>query len=345
MDERIKKQALVDAYISKGDIKSAVELLFDLIVGYAQKKEFIQAEQLREKLIEVDSMALSEIIKSGERIEEEKAKSIDKQHLAVWADLYGMLTAEEANAVYFSLTETTLDPGQILFEQGKKNGSLFLVEEGSLMLICSFRGKSVMVRRVEKGGFAGDDTFFQLSAFSSVSAVTESPVQLRCLKKMDLKVQNEKFPGLRSKIHDYCIKAGLTDDAVRVMKLDRRSERRFDIQNSGVFQLLDRSGQAMGSPWKGTLSDLSPGGISFFMRISKKETAALLPGRKLMATFALPTEKGLLKIKKSGIITNVTEDAFNDYSLHVRFDNVLHDEIVTLIQRHFGSGRNAETSD
>ena len=62
----------VDELVGKNDKEAAVKLLFDLTVKYARGKNFTQAEVLREKLYEVDSMALTEIVKSGEIIEEKK---------------------------------------------------------------------------------------------------------------------------------------------------------------------------------------------------------------------------------------------------------------------------------
>ena len=75
MDELSHQEELIDQYVKENNKEAAVKLLFDLIVSYAKKKNFEKAETLREKLFEVDSMALNEIIKSGDIIEEEKTES------------------------------------------------------------------------------------------------------------------------------------------------------------------------------------------------------------------------------------------------------------------------------
>ena len=87
----------------------AVKALFDLIVECAKKKDFVKAEALREKLFEVAPMALNEITKSGDIIDEEKSQSIDDTHRETWSELYSTLTTEEANELYFALKENVFE--------------------------------------------------------------------------------------------------------------------------------------------------------------------------------------------------------------------------------------------
>ncbi|MBW1896983.1 MAG: hypothetical protein JRI47_07980 [Deltaproteobacteria bacterium] len=101
-EELSKEERILKAYIKEQNIEDAVQLLFDLIVRYAKKRDFVKAEALMQKLSEVDPMALSEIFEAGEIILEEKSKAIDQKHLEVWSDLYNTMTIEERNALYFS---------------------------------------------------------------------------------------------------------------------------------------------------------------------------------------------------------------------------------------------------
>jgi hypothetical protein len=47
-------------------------IIFSSIVDYAKAKQFDRVEKLRERVIEVNSMALNEIINSGKIIEAER---------------------------------------------------------------------------------------------------------------------------------------------------------------------------------------------------------------------------------------------------------------------------------
>jgi len=71
-DDFSQKEQMAAQYAAQGKTQHAVKLLFELIVAYAKAKNFPKAEALREKLFEVDAMALNEIIKAAEIIEEEK---------------------------------------------------------------------------------------------------------------------------------------------------------------------------------------------------------------------------------------------------------------------------------
>ena len=76
-----ESEKMVDQLIAEGDTDAAVKLLYEMIIQNARAKDFPKAEKLRERLLEVDSMALNEIISSAEIIEEEKTQALDSIHL------------------------------------------------------------------------------------------------------------------------------------------------------------------------------------------------------------------------------------------------------------------------
>ena len=71
-------EKLIEQYLGEGDTEAAVQLLSELIIKAAKDNNFEQAEALRGRLFEVDSMALGEIVKTGEIIETEKSNAIEK---------------------------------------------------------------------------------------------------------------------------------------------------------------------------------------------------------------------------------------------------------------------------
>ncbi len=327
MDDLSKQEELVDQYVKQDNKESAVKLLFDLIVIYAKKKDFAKAEVLREKLYEVDSMALSEIAKSGEIIDEEKSESIDQDHLVIWSKLYDTLTGEQANALYYAMKEVTYDVDETIFKQGERNSNLYFINQGQLKLAYSEGGREVLLKTLGTGHIAGEDTFF-FESVCTTSMITLSRVKLNFLEKDALSKWGDEFPGLESRLNDYCLKLKSVRDLLKAKNLDRRSQKRGKISGKGVIQLLGASGKPLGRAFKGELSDISVGGLSYTIRISKKETVRLLLGRKMNIKFALPVEGSKQKIDKNGTAIGVRLHPLHDYSIHIKFDKLLDEKLL-----------------
>ena len=69
MGDVTEHEQLIEQYLQENNKEAAVQLLVELITKNAKDKNFDQAECLRDKLIEIDSMAVNEIVKTGEVIE------------------------------------------------------------------------------------------------------------------------------------------------------------------------------------------------------------------------------------------------------------------------------------
>ena len=185
MSEFTHDDERVDAYVSAGDADAAVKLLFEMIVKNARAKNFPKAEALRNKLFEINDMALTEIIRSGEIIEEEKAGAIDQNHLEVWSKLYSTLTTEEANALYYNLEEKNYGAHVTLFEEGKPNKRLLFINQGQLKMVYTAGEKETLLKTLGQGKLAGDDTFFALT-HCTTSLITLSRARLHVLEEKTL---------------------------------------------------------------------------------------------------------------------------------------------------------------
>jgi len=322
VEDLAKQEGLVDRYVKEENKEAAVKLLFDLITTYAEKKDFQKAEHLRDKLYEVDPLALPEIIKAGEIIEEQKASGIDESHLELWSDLYQALTSEEGNALYYAMKEASLRSDEPVFRQGERNSNLYFINEGELKQVYSQEGREVLLRTFGKGHIAGDDSFFS-NELCTTSLITLTPVKLNYLEKRVLGDWKEAFPGLESHLSGYCRKFDKVHDLLKQKDLDRRTQERIHVSGKAVIRIMDKSGALVGKPFKGQLSDISVGGLAFFIKISKKETASLLLGRRLSITFPLPGPQGKAEITQAGTVVGVRFHTFDDYSIHVRFHEPL----------------------
>jgi CRP-like cAMP-binding protein len=327
VNELSEQEALVDQYVKESNTEAAVALLLDLITRCAKEKDFVKANVLREKLSAVDSMALTEIIRSGEIIEEEQRKSIDKNHLNIWSDLYGSLTTEETNALYYAMKECAYDADQLVFKQGERDPNLYFIDGGQLSVVCSKGGMEILLKTIGSGDIAGEDTFFS-NTVCTASLMTLSRAKLRVLNENALTAWQEAVPSLEAKLHDYCLRFEKVDQLLKKKGLDRRYHRRVNISGKCVIQILSVSGNPAGKAFKGNLSDISVGGLSFFVKISKKETASLLLGRNLNIKCNLPSGDSQEKMDQNGTVVAVRSHPFEDYSIHVKFDKALSERVL-----------------
>lgn len=343
-DDLHRQLLVVDGYVQQNDTESAVKLLFDLIVKYAKEKNFTNAESLREKLFEVDAMALTEIVSSGEIIEEEKSQSIDQDHLDVWPELYEPLTGEESNAFYYSMKEAEYDTDQTIIQQGELNSNLYFINQGQLKMVYRQGEREILLGTSNAGDIVGADTFFSVSVCTT-SVITLSHVKLTFLENKILSKWKSDFPALGSKLRDFCMKKEKTPELLKKKDMDRRSHKRVPISGKVLFQLLEASGTPIGKVIKGNLSDISMGGLSFFMKISKEETARKFLGRNLRMQFVLPACEAQDKISRNGKVVGVQYHLSSDYSIHVKFDKNLSEEIIETAAEKNDTGREAGMDD
>jgi CRP-like cAMP-binding protein len=241
----------VDNYVKAVDIGAKINLLYDPIMKNAKVKNVVGTEALREKSFATDALALTEIIRSGEIIEEEKTDAIDKNHMEIWSKLYDILTSEEANALYDSLKEENIDADVTLFEEGKPNSRLFFINMGDLKMVYSTGDKKTLLKKFSTGEIVGEDTFFNIS-HCTTSVITLSRVQLHMLEETALNKLEKDFPKLRAKLRGYCLKLEHVPDVLKKKNLDRRTQKRYRINGPVFFQLVTKFGERMGRSFKGS---------------------------------------------------------------------------------------------
>jgi len=318
--DKSKQEALVDQCISQKDNDGACKLLFDLIVEYAKEKNFEKAEALHEKLYETDPMALTEIVRAGEIIEEEKSESVDREHLEIWSNLYDSMSTAEGNALYYSMKSKMFQSGEPIMEQGKLNNRLYFINKGEIKALFNQGGKENLIKLLKVGDIIGQEPFFSATV-CTVSMIPLSSVKATYLEIDVLKKWKNDLPALESKLFDYCMKNDLVKKELEGKSIERRSDKRVNLSGTVVFQLLDKAGKPMGKGYKGDLSDLSAGGISFIIKSSKKETVRMLLGRRLKISFKLPMKHNAYhNIEQMMTVIAAQPQVFDDYSIHLKFD-------------------------
>ncbi|MDA3895019.1 MAG: cyclic nucleotide-binding domain-containing protein [Desulfobacteraceae bacterium] len=319
-NDKAEREAQVDQCINQKDTDGACKLLFDLIVDYAKDKNFDKAEMLHEKLYETDPMALTEIVRSGEIIEEEKSDSVDREHLEIWSILYDSLSTSERNALYYSMKSKMFQAGEPIMEQGKLNNRLYFINKGEAKALFNQGGKENLIKLLKVGDIIGQEPFFSATV-CTVSMVPLSSVKATYLEIDVLKKWKNDVPALESKLYSYCTKNDIVKKELEGKSIERRSDNRVNLSGSVVFQLLDKAGKSMGKGYNGDLSDLSAGGISFTIKSSKKETVRMLLGRRLKISFKLPMKHNAYhNIEQLMTVIAAQPQVFDDYSIHLKFD-------------------------
>jgi len=332
----------VNQLINEGKKDAAVNLLFKLVVACAKNKDFMKAEAFRDKLMAVDAFAFDYIIRSGEVIEEEKAKSIDKEHWKIWSKLYNSLSTENANTLYYSMKTKKFEADQVVYKQGDRNHNLYFIDKGELKMIYTRDKNEFLLTTLKAGDLAGDDTFFYSSAFSTTSLITLSKVEMHFLERAVLKEWKEKAPALEPSLNDYYRDLEKVHDLLTKKNIDRRVDKRVNVSGIIVCQLLSSAGELSGRPFKGSLADISVGGLSFYFRITKKENASLLLGRKLTITLDLPNGEIEERVVQVGTIVSVRYHPFGDHSIHVKFEKALNQKFIIQAQKNVAPPKDAQ---
>jgi len=310
----------INELVAQNKKDEAVKLIFHLIVGYAEKKDFINAELLRNKLIEVDPMALNEIIQTAEIIEEKKTASIDENHMTIWSGLYNKVSQEEANLIYYAMKPCTFNTNEFVFKQGQRNTRLYFLNHGRLKITWLQNNYEYLLKSLNPGDIAGQDTFFSNSVCTT-SLITLSPVNMRYLRQETVLQWKNERSALEAKLREYCFKDSLNiQELLHKKALDRRTQRRHDLDGTVVAQLLDVSRNLAGRAVKADLSNISNGGLAFAMHIPKPETARLFLGRKMNLQFIMPIHGNRQKMGKMGMVVGVRSYPFDEYTIHVKFE-------------------------
>ncbi|MDJ0621623.1 MAG: cyclic nucleotide-binding domain-containing protein [Desulfocapsaceae bacterium] len=320
--------------VNQGKKQEAVAIIMRYIEAAAQQRMFEKAEKLRDTLIKIDSMMLKEIIRAAEIIEEYKAATIEPEHQEILAELIDMLSVEEFNSLYHSMSLQKFENGESIVEQGAFLPHLFLVINGQVQLYATVNGQEVPLKKVRSGEVIEPETFFEASVWTI--SVRSLGSDLLSLPRKKLEIMREKHPSLESRLVDYAARFSSANDFFRQTRRSRRRYERKKLSGRASATLLDKHGKETDVSFKGDLFDISRGGVSFCVRVSKKKNAGLLFGKRI--SISIPSGNVAAKRQQShlGRIIAVKGHHIvgNEYSLHVEFDRALSHEDMRKALEH-----------
>ncbi len=304
----------------QGEKEQGKKLLLKLIESLAGQRNFAKAEELREWLIEIDSLALSDIIKAAEIIEKEKEAAVDKEYLNTWSGLSDLLDPEDFSSLYHILEHRSFAKGEIIARQGSRQSALYFINSGRVELFYRENDKEILIKTLGPGDILGSGTFFEVSVWTlSARSLGAELSLLQVIKLQELK---EEHPSLESSLNDFCLKFRIPYESIKKLGRDRRTLERKRIRGRTAMSLLDKDRKNTGVGAKGELFDISVGGLSFFLRISQKKNARLLLGRKVRMALPLSGERSfhvmgtILAVRSQPVVGN-------EYSVHICFDKEL----------------------
>ncbi len=327
MEEHSSEEKLVETYLQEHKKEQAVDLLFDLIIKHTQTGNFTKAEALRERLFEVDSMALNEIVKSAEIIETAKLAAMNQAHKETWSHLYNILTKEEKIALYYAMKTAAYEPGQIIFQQGEMNANLYLINAGQAKLFYYKDKHAILLNTLGPGDIAGEDTFFTNSTCTT-SVMAHSAVKINFIEKTVLRKWQAEAPNLVNKLQDYCAKLEPIKELLQQKELERRAHPRYAVSGSATIKILDKPDSKI---FKGDLSDISASGVSFVMNTSPQAAEGLL-GCDLNLKFTLLGDFPEVSVDQAGRIVGVHGQMFNEYYINVKWEQPLDDQLINRIK-------------
>lgn len=317
-------EAEIKALAQGGQRDKARDMLIDLTVACAQGGDLGSANRLRDLLYEVDPMALREIIKVNEIIEQAMSSSVNEGFKLAWPELQQILTQEEFLALYHALETHEVGEGKAVVQAGSRLDALFFVTKGNLNVVCRSGDKNYGCKGLEAGSLYGEN-FFQPSLWT-VALVTQSSATLGVLRLERLNELEASYPGLESKLHSYYDRQHDLPRLLQDQELNRRRHPRFRADTKVSFQILDKDGRPDERAFKGELHSIGQGGLAFLLRIVKRENRRSLFGRRLLVKVL---QEGT-DLSFTGTVVAVTlHDAQeHDYSIHLAFAQPVSEELI-----------------
>lgn len=318
-----KTEEKVRKLMSQGDSNKAGIVLYEHALVAGKERDFATAEMLRDRMLEVNPMALGEVIELGEWIEEQKTTVIGSHHIEIWSNLYEEMSTEEFNALYQAMRQEDYRKGDPIVQAGESDESLYFLNSGYISLNCIAGGRENFLKRMGPSDVLGSEQFFSASVWT-VSLRALSDVQVHVLDHDAFKSIAGKFPNFEGKLKRYCDKVAKIPELLKMSGDDRREYPRYPVTFLTRNHLRDPYGTKGSRDFNAELVDISRNGLAFEIKISSRKNARLLLGRQIVSEIQV---EGKPPVQCSGIIVGVRFQDRNDqnFTVHVKLSKKIDD--------------------
>lgn len=311
----------IDVLVAEGRIEQAVDLLDRAVYGFVERKDYKHAKDCYNKIMAVNPLALSAIIRIGDFIERSVYDSIDNEHKAVWSELYKDLPREVIVDFYTELEGVLLKPGETLFRQRDINNRLFFIDSGNIGLYFETKFAKTLLTILRPGEFVGVEGFI-FNTYCSNSAQAESPVVLRALNLSSYQQWPSSFNLLSGKIHSMIEKQRERVSAIiRKADIQRRRHERYTPHEHVSVKI---NFPAFNKNFQTELINVSLGGAEILGHIDAGLFRQLL-GSDTELNYVSKKENSESVFTKSykAEVVGVEPKYNHNYAVHLQFKNLL----------------------
>ncbi len=316
---------------SSKDTQAIVKDLFTEIQSEAKNKNFARAEELREKILELSPMSLTEIINSADIIEKEKTAGLDTTHLTLWNKLYQELNTEERNCLFYSMNKIKVEPQKLILSQNSLNNKLFFLDQGQVTVFKQDNGKNKIITNLGSGELLREYSFCSIS-LCSASVASLTPSHLYCLDRSIAEKWEATQPSLMNKLLDFCKEEGHMKEIAKMNIEEESTCPKYTFDGVINANLLTKKGKKTNTNFRGSLTNISQIGTCFHFKCNKERTARALLAQYLLLSISIKINNKPINFKIVGKINQVSFHLYSDYSLHVQFNKSLPDNLLKIIR-------------
>ncbi|RJP85574.1 MAG: hypothetical protein C4518_15865 [Desulfobacteraceae bacterium] len=315
-----------------------IKSLYEGIVRYVNQKKFREADGLRNRLMEIAPMALSEIFSTGELIEQHKMLAMDPERIKPWAGLYDRFNPSETVAFYFALNDLEAKANVPVFKQGEFDDKLYFVRSGQFKLSYydPELGRHFPYSDLGAGDVAGSDAFFNFSCHTStLTPVVDS--QLSVLEKTmfhSLLFENSAF---ESKLCDFVGEKIKTCSNLSGKKGQaRRLYKRYRVSLNAQVQIADSDGKRIiGTEITNVkLIDISAGGLCYIIQNLKPSEGEKLHQQWIHIHMQYKKDHVFQEMKALAQIVSLKFLPFEECTVHVKFKKPVDEKKIIEMAHH-----------
>jgi len=327
----IEKEVI--SFLERGMRLEAAEKLFESCVAAAREKDFATAERLRDRILGADTGSVDLVIKADEIINWERDSRIPASYYELWKSLRGAVGAGEFEHLYGALVAEQYTAGEIIFREGERADRLYLVDSGTVSLVCGAGSTETYLKRLPPGSVVGADQFFAITVWT-VTAKARTAVELHSLSRSALLELEEREPGIGGKLQQYCAGFNSVPELLKMSGGDRRGNPRFSVAAIIHTILVDDYGEPGHRRYVGQLQDIAQGGFCYCVSVADKEQTRALLGKQILFELAL-ADNTTLRIEGTVVGIEPVEGKKEMYRIHGRMLERLSPEAIRkIVEKH-----------
>lgn len=323
----------VDELVAQGNIDAAVDMLDRAVYSFVERKDFWHAKDCYNKLMEVNPMALSEIIRIGGFIDKAAYEGIDPSHLKMWKDIYDDLPRDVASGLYLSMPERYLKPGDVILKQKDLNDTLYFIDSGTIGLYAETKFDKIKLASLRAGDFLGIEGFIN-NTYCSSTAQCDAPAVVRGLTLETTEGWPDNYRLILQRIKSRAEKQ--QERVAEEIKQTAISRRRYERYTTNNRVYVEIAVVGMGEKrFRAEVLNVSVGGVAAIGRIDPEDYKRML-GTVVELTFVTKKQNFESIFTKSftAEVVGIVPKHNNNYSVHLQFRVLIEaQELNTLINR------------